>query len=41
MMFLMALMDEESDSTEETGVAVAPRPRFIARVLWAVLKGLL
>ena len=41
MTFLMAIMDERVDSTEETGVVVAPRTRFTARILWAVLKGLL
>lgn len=41
MTFLMAIMDERSDNTEETGVMVAPRTRFTAHILWAVLKGLL
>ncbi|KAK3496232.1 MoeA, N-terminal and linker domain-containing protein [Neurospora crassa] len=41
MTFLMAIMDKRLDSTEETGVVVTPRTRFTARILWAVLKGLL
>ncbi|EGO55241.1 hypothetical protein NEUTE1DRAFT_102683 [Neurospora tetrasperma FGSC 2508] len=41
MTFLMAIMDERLDSTEETGEVVAPRTRFTARILWAMLKGLL